>query len=145
MTTTDRTAEPDAAFAARLAGVEAADADPDGCVEKVARAMWDAFPARELLGAWDEQSERDKTPTRRAAMAAIHALQAPAEFDPSAGYTVELGGQMFTQAQWEALQPYIEGRAAAGSEDAATWTPALVSPAVSSHGDAGTPGTEVAE
>ena len=44
------------------------------------------------------------------------------------GYHVELGGQRFTQAQWEALQPYIEGRAHADSEDAATWSPPAEAP-----------------
>jgi hypothetical protein len=42
--------------------------------------------------------------------------------DAGTGYRVELGGQTYTQAQWEALQPYIDGCAYADSEDAATWT-----------------------
>ena len=47
----------------------------------------------------------------------------PAAEESWQGYTVELGGQKFTQAQWEALGPYIEGRVHAVSEDAATWSP----------------------
>lgn len=30
----------------------------------------------------------------------------------NAGYAVELGGQRFTQAQWEAVQVYVEGTSA---------------------------------
>ena len=86
MTTTDRTAEPDAAFAARLAGVEAADADPDSTVEKVARALWDADHGihHGHRRTWEEAVEDEPDTYRRQALAAIHALQAPAEFDPSA-------------------------------------------------------------
>jgi hypothetical protein len=40
MTTTDRTTEPAGVFAAHLARWEAAEADPDGTVERVARAIW---------------------------------------------------------------------------------------------------------
>lgn len=29
--------------------------------------------------------------------------------EPADSYTVELGGQRFTQAQWEAVQTYIDG------------------------------------
>jgi hypothetical protein len=34
----------------------------------------------------------------------------PAE--ATSGYTVELGGEVFTQAQWEAVQEYVQGRIA---------------------------------
>jgi hypothetical protein len=40
MTTTDRTTEPAGVFDAHLARWEAAEADPDGTLERVARAMW---------------------------------------------------------------------------------------------------------
>jgi len=49
--------------------------------------------------------------------------QTPGSPPADPGYTVELGGQVFTQAQWEAVQVYIEARAQMDSEDAATWTP----------------------
>lgn len=37
--------------------------------------------------------------------------------DPG-GYTTEIGGQILTEPQWEALQPYIEGRIGAALVDA---------------------------
>jgi hypothetical protein len=40
MTTTDRTTEPAGVFDAHLARWEAAEADPDGTLSRVARAMW---------------------------------------------------------------------------------------------------------
>lgn len=38
-------------------------------------------------------------------------------------YTVELGGQVFTEAQWEAVQTYVAGRSPVSTKDAllASW------------------------
>jgi hypothetical protein len=38
-------------------------------------------------------------------------------------YTVELGGQVFTEAQWEAVQAYVAGTSPVSTEDAllASW------------------------
>lgn len=53
--------------------------------------------------------------------APITVIEEPAEAQQ--GYTVELGGQMFTQAQWETVQTYIEGSPAESLPDAASWSP----------------------
>jgi hypothetical protein len=79
MTTTDRTTEPAGVFDAHLARWEAAEADPDGTVERVARAIYEA----EEAGDWPEDERRawvDVWPGaqghyRRLAAAAIDALR----------------------------------------------------------------------
>lgn len=52
------------------------------------------------------------------AVAIVHQLTAyiDAFYMPRGTYTTEIGGQLFTQAQWEAVQKYTEGRQAAYSQ-----------------------------
>ena len=107
--TVDMSGATDADFQARVDRIEAGQAAEESAVEKVARAIEDADATGNAE--WEDL-----------ARAAIDAMRGPAPADDP-GYHVELGGQRFTQTQWEALQPYIEGRLAAVSEDAATWTP----------------------
>lgn len=70
MSTVDRTAEPGTAFDAALAGWEAAVADPDGAVERVARALSAAEGYGHISHAFADYF-------RRQAQAAIDAMKAP--------------------------------------------------------------------
>ena len=143
MTTIDRTTADDAVFAARLAGVEAADADPDGTIEKIARAISDADHAPEVGTSppWDELFPEFQDHYRRLALAAIHALQAPAEFDPSAAlrrcealadYWVRAADEWEpTLADWQTTSRAQCRRMRAAAADLRA---ALAAPAVSSGG-----------
>jgi hypothetical protein len=71
MTTTDRTTEPAGVFDALLARWEAAEADPDGTVERVARALHKADPVAWACGWPCSRSNH----YRRLAAAAIAALR----------------------------------------------------------------------
>jgi hypothetical protein len=83
MTTTDRTTEPAGVFDAHLARWEAAEADPDGTVERVARAMWESeridVCGRDRCCTWESIDDERRASYRRLAAAAIDALRpAPA-------------------------------------------------------------------
>jgi hypothetical protein len=70
MTTTDRTTEPADVFDAHLARWEAAEADPDGTLERVARAMCEADRHD-----WEHTSKGFAEYWRRLAATAIEALR----------------------------------------------------------------------
>jgi hypothetical protein len=72
MTTTDRTAEPADVFDAHLARWEATEADPDGTLERVARAIYES----DNLGIdWEGEPEHLREEYRINARAAIAALR----------------------------------------------------------------------
>jgi hypothetical protein len=97
MTTTDRTTEPAGVFDAHLARWEAAEADPDGTVERVARVLWERQYG---TVPWDELSPTTPTRTtwRDHAAAAIDALR-PA---PDAPRDARLTAVLDLADQWEA-------------------------------------------
>jgi len=81
-----------------------------GDVERVALAICEGAG-----DSWEDLTETERDwhyRDARSAIAAVAALAAPAPAEPEKGYTVELGGQVFTQAQWEAVQTYCEGTSA---------------------------------
>lgn len=98
-------------------------------VETVARALWDVdnphYPAVFTKAQADELWARSRgypmhtTYVTRAA-AAIAAYRNAQ--DAAEGYHVELGGQRFTQAQWEAVLVWRTGTDIPG-DDAASWSP----------------------
>jgi hypothetical protein len=74
MTIVDKTTEPAGVFAAHLARWEATEADPDGTVERVARAIWDEALATAFLVV-DPSEQKRQERYRRLAAAAIDALR----------------------------------------------------------------------
>jgi hypothetical protein len=72
VTIVDKTAEPAGVFDAHLARWEAAEADPDGTLERVARAIYDS----DNFGTdWEGESEHLRDDYRINARAAIAALR----------------------------------------------------------------------
>jgi hypothetical protein len=79
MTTTDRTTEPAGVFDAHLARWEAAEADPDGTLERVARAIYASDNPGVGVKYWDDETSGLREEYRANARAAIAALRpAPA-------------------------------------------------------------------
>jgi hypothetical protein len=79
VTTTDKTTEPADVFDAHLARWEAAEADPDGTVERVARAIYEAEEAMDWpedeRRTWEDVWGNAQGHYRRLAAAAIAALR----------------------------------------------------------------------
>jgi hypothetical protein len=79
MTIVDKTAEPAGVFDAHLARWEAAEADPDGTVERVARAIYASDNPGVGVKYWDDETSGLREEYRANARAAIAALRpAPA-------------------------------------------------------------------